>query len=178
MLYGPGDPSHRLFKYVKRSLDRRSFLVLDEPFSAWRATRGYVGNVAHAITVASINHAAANRIYNVGEASAYSELEWIHAIADVMNWSVKVNSVAKSKLPLQLVNQHLTKQNWIMDTTRIREELDYKELYTLDEALRATVQWEKDNPPIALHPKDFPLFDYDAEDLFISGCEQSDTLEA
>jgi len=135
MVYGPGDPSHRLFKYVKRSLDSRSFLVLDEPFSEWPATRGYAGNVAHAITIASINHAAANRTYNVGEAFAYSELEWIHAIADVMNWSVKVNSVAKSNYRYNLVNQHLqTKQNWIMDTTRIREELDYKELYTLDEA--------------------------------------------
>ncbi|WP_185601895.1 NAD-dependent epimerase/dehydratase family protein [Paenibacillus sp. 598K] len=169
MVYGPGDPSHRLFKYVKRSLDSRSFLVLDESFSNWRATRGYVGNVAHAITVASINNHAANRIYNVGDAFAYNEHEWINAIADVMKWSVKVHSVMKSELPKQLVNQNLqTKQNWIMDTTRIQEELDYKELYTLAEALEATVQWEKDNPPVSLHPKEFPLFDYDAEDLFIA----------
>lgn len=170
MVYGPGDPSHRLFKYVKRSLDNRSFLVLDDSFAGWRATRGYVGNVAHAITLAALSKCAANRVYNVGEAFAYSEIEWISAIAKVMEWNVNIHSVMKSKLPQQLINHNLqTNQNWITDTSRIREELDYKEIFTAAEAIRATVDWEKDNPPASLHPKEFPLFDYDAEDLFIGG---------
>lgn len=167
MVYGPGDPSHRLYKYVKRHLDSRPFLILDEQYASWRGTRGYVGNVAHAVTLATISNSAANRIYNVGDTFAYSEKEWLNAIANVMKWDVNVYSVTKSMLPKPLINEHLrTKHDWITDTTRIRNELGYKEIFTEVESLEATIHWEKRNPPTSLHPKEYPLFEYEAEDLF------------
>ena len=46
MVYGPGDPLHRLFPILKRIDDGRPALLLDERMAQWRATRGFVENVA------------------------------------------------------------------------------------------------------------------------------------
>src|SRR6516165_7824497 len=52
MVYGPGDPLHRLHGVLKRIRDGRPAIILAEDFAAWRGPRGYVENVAHAIAVA------------------------------------------------------------------------------------------------------------------------------
>ncbi|MFC5702482.1 NAD-dependent epimerase/dehydratase family protein [Cohnella faecalis] len=171
MVYGPGDPSHRLYKYVKRKLDNRSVLVLDEGFAHWRASRGYVENVAHAIAVAAVSPVTGNRVYNVGEEDAHTEKEWAHAIARTLMWEVEVYTAAKSELPSELANRLLrTEQDWITNTSLIRKELGYKEIVAPEAALLATVQWEAANPPAALHPKDYPLLNYEDEDSFLSNC--------
>ncbi|MGH9640623.1 MAG: NAD-dependent epimerase/dehydratase family protein, partial [Bryobacteraceae bacterium] len=73
MVYGPGDPVHRLFPYVKRMDDNRTAILLQEDAAWWRGPRGYVENVAAAIALAAVSPAAAGRIYNVAEPVAHSE---------------------------------------------------------------------------------------------------------
>src|ERR671936_42407 len=46
MVYGPGDPLRRLLPIVKRIDDGRPALILAESIASWRASRGYVDNVA------------------------------------------------------------------------------------------------------------------------------------
>lgn len=38
-------------------------------------------------------------------------------------------------------------QDWLIDSTRIREELNYCEPVDRDEAFRQTIAWERSNPP-------------------------------
>jgi nucleoside-diphosphate-sugar epimerase len=40
MIYGPGDPLHRLFPLVKRIDDRRPAILIDEQLAQWRGPRG------------------------------------------------------------------------------------------------------------------------------------------
>jgi dTDP-D-glucose 4,6-dehydratase len=47
------------------------------------------------------------------------------------------------------------------NTSRIRNELGYSELVSLDEAMRETVAWERTHPP---QPVDEKRFNYAAED--------------
>ncbi len=54
MVYGPGDPLHRLFPLLKRIADGRRFVIFPDDFAAWRGSRGYVDNVAHAIALTAI----------------------------------------------------------------------------------------------------------------------------
>src|SRR5207245_7896099 len=76
MVYGPGDKLHRFFPVLKRITDRRPAIVFSDEFAAWRGTKGYVDEVAAAIALATASDRAAGRIYNVGEATALSELKW------------------------------------------------------------------------------------------------------
>ena len=52
-----------------------------------------------------------------------------------------------------------------MDPSRIRAEVGYVEPVPLDEALRRTVEWERENPPQHV---DTAQYDYAAEDEAIS----------
>jgi len=61
MVYGPGDPGHRMYGYVKRMDDGRPAIPLEASAAAWRGPLGYVGDVGAAIALAAMNERAARR---------------------------------------------------------------------------------------------------------------------
>ncbi|MBA2395682.1 MAG: NAD-dependent epimerase/dehydratase family protein [Ktedonobacteraceae bacterium] len=164
-VYGPNDGQHRLFEFLKRMDDQRPAILLDERMAQWRWTRGYVENVAAAIALALTDERAAGRIYNVGEASALSISEWVHAIAMAADWHGNIIPLPTDRVPAHLVPDIDVNQDLLVDTTRIREELGYHELVDSDEALKRAVAWERANPPKEI---DAHQFDYAAEDAVLS----------
>ena len=59
-------------------------------------------------------------------------------------------------------------QHWVVDSTRIREELGYREPIARADAIRRTIEWERANPPVV----DPAAFDYAAEDGAIAALSQ------
>lgn len=49
----------------------------------------------------------------------------------------------------------------------------YIERVSIKDAIMITVMWEQKNPPKELHPKDFPKFDYESEDLVLLSLDES-----
>ncbi|SRR5579875_1202629 len=164
-VYGPLDYQHRLFSYLKRMDDQRPAILLEEGVANWRWTHGYIENVAQAIALAVTDERATGHIYNVGEPDAPSMLEWIRAISDAIGWHGEIVTLPADRLPPHLIEGIDTHQELLVDTTRIRQELGYKEIIPLDEALRRTVAWERANPPQKLDPQQF---DYAAEDAVLA----------
>jgi nucleoside-diphosphate-sugar epimerase len=70
MVYGPGDPLHRLDPYLKRMDDGRPAVLIQEDAAQWRGPRGYVENVAAGIALSATASKAAGRIYNLAEPQA------------------------------------------------------------------------------------------------------------
>ena len=167
MVYGPGDRQHRIFPYLKRMNDDRPAILLGEGMATWRCTRGYVGNVAAAVALAVTDERATGRIYNVGEASCHTEVEWVRTIADASEWRGKILALPEDRLPPHLKAGIATAQNLDADTSRIREELDYEEPVDAATALASTVEWERAHPPDRFDPADY---DYGAEDRIIATC--------
>jgi nucleoside-diphosphate-sugar epimerase len=165
MVYGPRDPQHRLFNYLKRMDDQRPAILLESGLAAWRWTRGYVENVAAAIALAVADERAAGQIYNVGETETLSEAEWVKEIGRAAGWSGQVVVVSKERLPTHLLTDTDTDQHLVVDTTRIRKELGYDEPVSRDEALRRTIAWERAHPPATVDPGQF---DYAAEDAVLA----------
>lgn len=159
--HGPGDPQHRLFGYVQRMSDNRPAIMLEEKLANWRWVRGYVENVAAAIALTVVDPRAAGRIYNVAEQTAYTEAEWVRRIGKAAGWAGEVVPVPRHLLPasLRLSHDFDFTQDYVVDSTRIRSELGYKEPVNEDDALRQTIEWERHNPPA---PNPTP--DYEAED--------------
>lgn len=165
MTYGPGDYQHRLFAELKRMDDGRPAILLSESIAGWRWTRAYVENVAEAIALAVTDERAAGRIYNLGEPEALTYREWVAALGEAAGWQGNIVVVPDDRLPPQLqpppgdYAQHL-----VADTTRIREELGYREPVPREEALGAAIAWER-----AHRPKGKPeWFDYEAEDALLA----------
>lgn len=169
MVYGAKDPRHRLFPYLKRMDDNRPAIVLAESLAQWRGSYGYVENVAYGITLAVTDQRATGRIYHVADAQVLSEAERIAKVGQLAGWQGKVITVPKDKLPAEWKSPVNTDQDWLVDTTRIRQELGYSEIVPLDEALLRTIEWQRQHPPEEAQPGEAPwLLDYATEDAILA----------
>jgi nucleoside-diphosphate-sugar epimerase len=169
MLYGPGDRQHRLFQYLKRMDDNRPAILLEQGMAEWRWTKGYVENIAAAIVLAVTDRSATGRIYNLGEEETLGEADWVRAIGAAAGWKGKVVTAPRQRLPEPLRSTINADQHLVVDTTRIREELGYRELVSRQEALRRTIDWEREHPSEEFDPN---TFDYAAEDALLAELEQ------
>jgi nucleoside-diphosphate-sugar epimerase len=158
MVYGPDDYQHRLYDYLRRMDDGRRAILLDERMAGWRCTRGYVEDVAAAIVLAIRDPRAAGQIYNVGEATAWTEAEWMRRIGQVVGWRGQVVTVPPGRLAVP----GNVEQDLVMETSRIRRELGYTEMTSPMEALTRTVEWERRHPP------DNRQVDYQMEDRLLT----------
>ncbi|MDF5739068.1 MULTISPECIES: NAD-dependent epimerase/dehydratase family protein [unclassified Nostoc] len=169
MVYGSRDFRHRLYCYLQRMDDKRPAIVLEDSTARWRGSYGYVENVAYAIALAVTNQRATGRIYHVADVEAFTETERISRIGKIAGWQGKVVIVPKSQLPSEWKLPVNTEQDWFVDSTRIRQELGYKEIVPLDEALRQTIDWQRNHSP--QEPEQFAtpwLLDYAIEDAILS----------
>jgi nucleoside-diphosphate-sugar epimerase len=160
MVYGPGDPLHRFAPVLTRIDDRRPVLLFEEKHAAWRSPRGFVGNVGEAIAVAAVDERAAGRVFNVGDSECRSELEWAGLIARSAGWTGRFVVLPAARTPTHLRWPGNLDQHWVTDTRRIRAELGYTDILTTDDAIAATIDWERSNRV----PKNPQAFDYAAED--------------
>lgn len=98
-VYGPNDRQHRLFEHLKRMDDNRPAILMEDRAARWRWTRGYVENIAWAVVLASTHQPVKGRIYNVGEADALTQKQWVEAIGKAVGWKGEVFGVPKKQLP-------------------------------------------------------------------------------
>ncbi len=160
MIYGPNDGG-RTFSLVKRVEDRRPAILVDEIVAQWRWSRGFAENVAWATVLAVQDERAAGRIYNVAEPEALSYGEWARRVVQAAGWNGRIVVAPRGRLKVQGDYTH----HWVVDTTRIRQELGYAEIVSQEEALRRTVAWQRVHPPGEYDPADF---DYAAEDAILA----------
>ncbi len=160
-VYGPLDYQHRMFLYLKHMLDKRPVILLEEKEAAWRWTHGYVENVADAIALTITDERASGRVYNVGEPFTFSLRERIEQIALPANWHGKIVELPANRVPEGLRWNIDAAQDIVVDSSRLRQELNYTERVELTEAFRRTIAWEGSNPPSQIDPQ---MFDYQAED--------------
>jgi nucleoside-diphosphate-sugar epimerase len=120
-----------------------------------------VENVAEAISLAVSTDSVADRVYNVADPETITEAEWLQRIGGVFGWKGSVVSAPAEQLPESLrVDSFDLRQNFVVDSSRIRAELGYREIVDEEEALRRTIDWELAHPPAS---SDDP-FDYESED--------------
>jgi nucleoside-diphosphate-sugar epimerase len=170
MIYGPGDRLHRNFALVKRIDDGRPAILFEAKHAAWRAPRGYVENVAAAVALAVTNSRAAGRMYNVADPENLTEIEWAGSVARVAGWRGQILALDADRAPAHLRVPGNLDQHWVVDSSRIREELGYREPIPRDEAIRRTIEWERANPPTSV---DARAFDYAAEDAALAGASST-----
>jgi nucleoside-diphosphate-sugar epimerase len=169
MVYGANDPRHRLFGYLQRMDDNRPAIVLEESVAHWRGCYGYVENVGYAIALAVTNERAKNRIYHVADAVVLSEAERIAKMGEVVGWQGKVVVLPKDQMPADWKLTVNTEQHWLVDSTPIRQEFGYSEIIPPDEALKRSIEWQRNHPPH--EPKEFVepwLLDYTTEDAILT----------
>ena len=170
MVFGPGDYQHRLFPYLKRMDDGRPHILLAANLAGLCALRGYVEDMAEAVALCVTRKKAANRIYHVAYPDNFTEARWLRLVAEAAGWRGDILQLPEEAFPENQRHGLDTRQDWSLDSSRIREELGYREVVPVKEALRRTVAWERAHPP-----DDIPAerFDYAAEDGAIAAYRDS-----
>jgi nucleoside-diphosphate-sugar epimerase len=163
-VYGPADSNHRFFSHLKRTCDRRPAILLDHDQARWRWSHEYVENVAVAITLAVTDDRASGKIYNIGEKSVPTTAERVRQLAKLTGWTGEIVKLPRASLPSHLRDTYNYSQNLACDTSRIRNELGYREVVSVDEGLRRTITWLREHSPSI----DAAEYDYAAEDAALA----------
>jgi nucleoside-diphosphate-sugar epimerase len=148
-------------------IERRPAIVLDEELARWQHTPAYVENVAAAIVLAATNPGAIDATYNVGDAEPLSMREVVAHLAEAADWKGRFIAAPHEGLPEPLQADDGAKQDFILDTAKIRADLDYREPIDRHSAIRTTVEWLLANPPSPDEPAAHLQLNYAAEDEFL-----------
>ena len=159
-VYGPG--TYRRNEWIKRMLDDRPFILLGAGEAQFRFSHGYAQDVATSVTLAATDDRAAGRVYNVGELNVPTERERLKRFARVAGWTGRIIEAPDELLPSG-DGLPWPGQDWLLDTTRIRTELGYREIADESEAICATIAWQRAHPNPRLGAAQF---DCTAEDAF------------
>lgn len=167
-IYGAHQVVPKEWPIVKRALDGRRPLILADGGRTVESA-AYVENVAHAVLLA-VDHidTSAGRVYNVADDELFSRLQIVQIVEEELGHHFEhINLPFEVAGPAYPTIHHHSSQHRIIDTTRIRNELGYRDVVAPDEALRRTVRWQ-----VAHLPNDHERlmqvlqdpFDYAAED--------------
>jgi hypothetical protein len=134
-------------------------------------------NAAHAILLA-VDHpeAAAGKAYNVADDDLLSLRQWAELVAHAAGGGLEIRSfpgdVPGPGWGLIAFRYQLT-PHCIVDTSRIRADLGYRDVVPAAEGLAQTVEWMLANAAdLRDHPHVTDPFDYDAEDRLVAVWEQ------
>jgi len=167
-VYGPRQLAPREWCVVRRILDGRPFLILPDdgltliPF-------GYADNLAHALLLAIDQpQSSKGEIFNCGD----DEKLTIRQVAELItielgyDWDF-LSMPAHLAVPARPLMMNYRTTHRVMDTSKLRSLLGYRDLVPARQAVRLTARWLADNPPGRGGYEETALqdpFDYRAED--------------
>ncbi|MDR2781645.1 MAG: NAD-dependent epimerase/dehydratase family protein [Holosporaceae bacterium] len=132
MVFGKNDP-YRRFQSIIDKMQNNHEITLPANVSTWRTCYGGVKNIAHGIVLAA-EKGKSKEVYNLADKETFTELEWYHKFAYSLNWNGKIKVTQEDNSDYNY-DQHL-----IMDTSKIRFELGFEEIYTAEEHLHEIVK--------------------------------------
>ena len=148
LVYGPGDPQHRLYDLARRLHDGRAHILIESKLSSLILPRDHVVNVAEAIVLAIEDvRSSNNRTFNVAEPKQCTERNWIESTAEAQGLTTQVVTRPNDQLPKHLRHDLRTEHSLEVCTNRIRKELGYAEVIPQALGIRETIAWEIANPP-------------------------------
>ncbi|HLK67324.1 MAG TPA: NAD-dependent epimerase/dehydratase family protein [Bryobacteraceae bacterium] len=142
-VYGPND-HHRFKPWLDRMPTGKAELPIEEGFAAWRWTHGFSENVAEAVVLSVIESRAAGQTYNVGEQPTPTWAERLAEWGRIAGWSGRITVVPAASIPEDQRMPPLDYRHHLeIDTSRIRNELGYREMISREEAIARTIAWER-----------------------------------
>jgi nucleoside-diphosphate-sugar epimerase len=143
MVFGPGDRQRRFAWAIAPMRAKRPSIDIDAQWAAWRASYGYVEDVAHGLALAAVYPAAAGRTYNLGPLEAPDHEAWARRIAAATGWRGELRLAPRAAVreahraaldALDLAYPMVT------DSRKIRRELGYRSVVDPEVALRRTIE--------------------------------------
>ena len=138
---------------------------------------GYVENLAHALLLAIDQpEASSGEVYNCADEEVLTLRQVVETIAQQMESDLEVVSMPwQLALPARPLMLQPLPTHRVLDLTKLKQQLGYRDVVTPREGLRRTVEWLVAHPLLAGGAEETILqdpFDYAAEDALIEGWTQ------
>jgi nucleoside-diphosphate-sugar epimerase len=170
-VYGPYQLAPREWCIVRRVLDgRRRIVVADDGLTLHH--HGYTENLAHALLLAVDQpHAAAGMVLNVGDEEVLTVRHVVELAAGALGRDLEIVSMPYDlALPAWPLLAQPLPTHRVLDLSRVRRELGYRDLVPARRAVGDTARWLAEHPPEPGSQEEMVLtdpFDYPAEDRLI-----------
>jgi nucleoside-diphosphate-sugar epimerase len=170
-VYGPHQLVPREWLVVRRILDGRDRIVVaDDGLTLHH--HGYTENLAHALLLAIDRpDAAAGKIFNAGDEEVLSVRQVIELIAAALGHRLEIVSMPfELALPARPFLAQPLPTHRVLDISRVRTDLGYRDAVPARVAVATTARWLVDNPCERGGQEELVLtdpFDYRAEDRLI-----------
>ena len=149
IVYGPRHIGPPEWAIIRRVRDGRKRVILPGGGMSL-LSRGFADNIAHGIMLAVDNPtASAGQIYNICDERVLYNREWIRTIAQIMNHEFEFVEIPFDLLPpgfRAAPTQTLFRYHRVMDISKIKEQLAYRDIVPVHQALELTVKWYSENP--------------------------------
>jgi nucleoside-diphosphate-sugar epimerase len=169
MIYGPRQLPPKEWSIIRRILDKRKELILPDGGLVLRS-RAYAENAAHALLLAVDHPESGGQIYNVAEERTLTLKDWVDIIAKEMGHEFEYID-----MPWALAKpSHLwatSERHLVLDNSKIKQELGYRDLVPAKEGLKRTVQWfleHRPEPGGEIEQQLRDPFNYEVEDKMIT----------
>ena len=174
-VFGPRAPMNHEWAVVKRVLDGRPFMILPHDGVTY-FQRGYVDNLAHLVFLAATRPEAAGEAFNAGDERVLSSRYVAEIIIDELGADMELIGVpapyCRGVFPLA------EKSNQILDMSKARNLLGYRDVVDPEVATRLTAVHLKGHPPdpADLYPAGTGIFDYPREDQIVENWQRARRL--
>jgi nucleoside-diphosphate-sugar epimerase len=176
-VYGPRNPHAYEWTVVRRVLDGRPWMILSDDGRGIHSRAG-ARNAAQAIQLA-IEHPekSVGNAYHVADDDLVTVRQWAEIVARVAGRELEFKA-----LPGALVTPgwavlpfgYQGTPSCVLDTTKLRNDLGYRDVQPLREGLAETVEWMIDNvDEMRANPNMADPFDYAAEDRLVVAYERA-----
>ncbi|SHN38321.1 hypothetical protein [Cryptosporangium aurantiacum] len=171
IIYGPRNPYAWEWNVVRRVLDGRPWMILADGGHGVHS-RAAARNAAEAVLLAVDRpEVAAGRAYHVADDELVTVRQWAELVARAAGADLEIRS-----LPSELAGPGWAMSAFggretascVLDTSRLRTDLGYRDVVSLRDGLRDTVEWMIDNEAQLRRAGTTDPFDYDAEDALMA----------
>jgi len=169
-VYGPYQLTPREWIVVRRVLDgRHRIVVADDGLTPHH--HGYTENIAHALLLALEQpDAAAGKVFNTADEEVLSVRQVVEIIATALDHEFEVVSMPYDlAVPARPLLAQPLPTHRVLDVSRVRSELGYRDLVPAREAVARTARWLRDHPLVGSTEESTLTdpFDYEAEDRLV-----------
>ena len=168
-VYGPRAPLNHEWAVIRRVLDKRPFMLMPHAGMSY-FQRGYSENVAWLVYLAATRKEAAGNAFNSGDEQVLSAARVAELIVEELSSEMELIDVpgdlCKNIYPLA------EKAPLILDMTKSRNLLGYRDRVSVEQATRTTARWYAENPPPQGFDTDTVIpaagsFDYEEEERIL-----------
>jgi len=149
IVYGPHSLIGPEWPIIRRIQEGRKKIILPNGGSTI-LSRGYSYNVAHALLLAVDKpQSCSGEIYNVCDDQIISNAEWIRLVIKIMEADIELIDIPFSLLPEKFHSssaQLLFPKHRIMSIEKLKTQLGYRDVFSVEDAVQNSVNWLLDNP--------------------------------